>query len=67
MAGLYLMDFKEKMVSFVDFGWIGIGADDPTANAIVPFETQEENKSNLAAFGNVTTKPVLGMGARIES
>ncbi len=69
MAGLYLMDFKEKMVSFVDFGWIGIGADDPTANAIVPFETREENKSNLAAFGNVTYDTgswEWGLGLRVD-
>ncbi|MBM13021.1 MAG: hypothetical protein CME57_00445 [Halieaceae bacterium] len=69
VGGFYLMDFKETMNSFLDFGWIILDADDPSVHVQVPFETRREDKGNLAAFGNVTyeTGPwEWGLGLRVD-
>ena len=69
VAGVYATDFKETMNSTLDFGWIILEGDDPTVGVKVPFETRREDKSNLAAFGNVTFDLgnwELGMGLRVD-
>ena len=69
VGGVYLMDFEETMNSFLDFGWIILEADDPSVHVQVPFETRREDKSNLAAFGNVnyeTGQWEFGLGLRID-
>jgi len=69
VAGVYATDFKETMNSTLDFGWIILEGDDPTVGVKVPFETRREDKSNLAAFGNVTFdlgRWELGMGLRVD-
>ena len=69
VAGVYAMDFEETMNSTLDFGWIILDGDDPTTGVKVPFETRQEDKSNLAAFGNVTYeigKWEWGLGLRVD-
>ena len=69
VAGVYAMDFEETMTSTLDFGWIVIDGDDPTTGVKVPFETRQEDKSNLAAFGNITYETgawELGLGLRVD-
>lgn len=69
IAGLYVTDFEETMNSTLDLGWIILEADDPSVSLVVPFETREENKSNLALFGNVTYDLddwELGFGLRVD-
>ena len=69
VAGVYAMDFEETMNSTLDFGWIVVEGDDPTVGVKSPFETRQEDKSNLAAFGNVTYetgKWEWGLGLRVD-
>ena len=69
VGGVYLMDLEETMNSYFDLGWIAIDGDDPLTGLQVPFETRRENKSNLAAFGNVTYETGAwewGVGLRID-
>lgn len=69
VAGVYAMDLQETMNSTLDFGWIILDGDDPTTGVKVPFETRKEDKSNLAAFGNVTYetgKWEWGLGLRVD-
>ena len=69
VAGVYAMDFEETMTSTLDFGWIVIDGVDPTTGVKVPFETRQEDKSNLAAFGNITYETgawELGLGLRVD-
>jgi iron complex outermembrane receptor protein len=54
IGGLYYMEFEESMRSYLDFGWIAVGGDDPTVGVIVPFETRDDTRSNLAGYANVT-------------
>ena len=63
------MDLQERMNSFQDLGWLLLGADDPSVHFENPFEIRQENKSNLAAFGNATYETgawELGLGLRID-
>ena len=69
VGGIYYMDLKETMNSFLDFGWIILEADDPSVHVEVPFETRREDKGNLAAFGNLTYETGAwewGLGLRID-
>ena len=69
VAGLFYSDFEETMNSTLNFGWFVLGADDPTVNVIVPFETRQEDNANLAAFGNLTYDIgdwELGFGVRVD-
>lgn len=69
VAGVYAMDLQETMNSTLDFGWIILDGDDPTTGVKAPFETRKEDKSNLAAFGNVTYetgKWEWGLGLRVD-
>lgn len=69
VGGLYLMDLEETMNSYFDLGWIAVDGDDPLTGVQAPFETRRENKSNLAAFGNVTFETGAwewGLGLRVD-
>ena len=69
VGGVYARDFEETMNSTQDLGWILLGADDPSVSLEVPFETRKEDKSNLAAFGNITydwNDWEFGAGVRVD-
>jgi len=69
VAGFYATDFEETMNSTLDFGWIILDADDPSVHVMVPFETRQEDKGNLAVFGNVAYQTgdwELGFGLRVD-
>lgn len=69
IAGLYYLDFEETMNSTLNFGWPILGSDDPTVGLIVPFETRESSRNNLAAFTNITYQLEeweFGVGLRVD-
>ena len=69
LAGVYVTDFQETMNSSLDLGWIVLEADDPSVHVQVPFETRREDKSNLAAFTNLTYEVgdwEWGFGLRVD-
>ena len=68
-GGLYLTDYSETMFSFLNLGWIALGVEDPSLIIPIPFEARHDDRSNRAAYGNITYTQgdwEFGAGIRVD-